>query len=72
MIFESPKSLTATVHVRFNYSQSAAEPVTASDVEILHNILDKASELSPDHRELFLKFAEYLNGFYKKDGQSST
>ena len=72
MIFESPKSLTATVHVRFKYSESAAAPVTATDVEMLNNILDRASELSPDHRELLVKFAEYINGLYKKEGQSST
>lgn len=71
-MFESPKSLTATVHVRFNYGPSAAEPVTATDVEMLNNILDRASELSPDHRELLVKFAEYINGLYKKEGQSST
>jgi len=72
MIFESPKSLTATVHVRFNYGESKSEPVTVMDVTILNKILDRASELSPDHRELLIKFAEYINGLYKKDGQSST
>ncbi len=72
MIFESPKSLTATVHVRFNYSESAAEPVTASDIEMLNNILDRASDLSPEHRELLVKFAEYINGLYQKEGQSSS
>lgn len=72
MIFESPRSLTATIHVRFNYSEPAAEPVTAMDVEIVNKILDQASELSPEHRELLAKFAEYINGFCKKEGQSST
>jgi len=71
-MFESPKSLTATVHVRFKYIESESEPVTIGDVEILNKVLDRASELSPDHRELLIKFAEYINGLYKKDGQSST
>ena len=70
-MFESPKSLTATVHVRFNYSDPETGPVTASDVEMLNKILDKASELSPDHRELLVKFADYINGLYKEE-QSPT
>lgn len=67
MIFQSPQSLTATVHVRFNYGEPKSEPVTTSDVEMLNKILDKASELSPDHRELLVKFADYINGLYKKE-----
>ncbi len=70
-MFESPQSLTATVHVRFNYREPESAPVNASDVEMLNKILDKASELSPDHRELLVKFADYINGLYK-EGQSPT
>ena len=70
-MFESPKSLTATVHVRFNYREAQSEPVTTSEVEMLNKILDKASELSPDHHELLVKFADYINGLYKEE-QSPT
>lgn len=67
MMLESPKSLTATVHVRFNYKQLESGPVTASDVAVLNKLLDKSSELSPDHRELLLKFTDYINGLYKEE-----
>jgi len=66
-MFESPQSLTANVHVRFNYKEPKSAPVTASDVEMLNKILDKASGLSPDHRELLVKFAEYINGLFKEE-----
>lgn len=67
-MFESPKSLTATVHVRFNYKELESAPVTASDVEMLNKILDKASGLSPDHQDLLVKFADYIKELL--EGQS--
>jgi len=70
-MFESPQSLTANVHVRFNYKEPKSAPVTANDVEMLNKVLDKADELSPDHRELLVKFADYISGLYKEE-QSPT
>lgn len=58
-MFESPKSLTATVYVRFHYKQSETK-VEASELELVNKILDQASDMSPERRELLLKFADYL------------
>ena len=58
--FESPKSLTATVYVRFHYKEREPEPVSPGETEMVHRILDRASELNPEMQEVLLKFADYL------------
>lgn len=69
-MFESPKSLTATVYVRFNYKQSEIK-VEASELELINRILDQASDMSPEQRELLLKFADYLTyNMHKKNEQN--
>jgi len=59
-MFETPKSLTAVVHVRFNYQESAAKTPDSEEIEILSNIVDQASNLSPEMQEIVVKFADYL------------
>lgn len=59
-MIESPKSLTALVHVRFHYKEPEAKPVGESELELVGRILDRASELSREQQELLLKFAHYL------------
>jgi len=59
--FEPPKSLTATIYVRFHYKETETQPVTEGETAMINRILDKASELSPDLREILIKFADYLN-----------
>lgn len=60
-MIETPKSLTAIVHVKFNYQESAAKAPDAREIEILSRILNQSSELSPDMQEIMVKFADYLS-----------
>lgn len=70
-MFQAPKSLTATVHVRFHYQEPESGAVDAGEIEMVSKILDQASELSPELRELLVKFANYLNELsHKTDEQS--
>lgn len=72
-MLESPKSLTATIHVRFNYKEREAEPIGERQVEIINRILDRTSELDPELQDLVVKFASYLNEIgQKEDRQSSS
>lgn len=57
---ESPKSLTAIIHVKFDY-KGAEQPISQGEMEILSHILDRAVELSPESREILVKFADYLS-----------
>lgn len=59
-MIETPKSLTAIIHVKFNYEQSAAKTPDAKDIELLSNILDQTSNLAPEMQEIIAKFADYL------------
>jgi len=58
---ESPKSLTAVVHVKFHYKEVEAKPVSEADIEMVSRILDQAAGLKPELQEVLVKFAEYLN-----------
>lgn len=57
---ESPKSLTALVHIRFHYGEVPSKPPGKSEIEILAGLLDHASELDPTLQELLVKFADYI------------
>ncbi len=59
-MIETPKSLTAVIHVKFNYHESEAKTPDAKEIEILSDILDQASNLSPEMQETVVKFADYL------------
>jgi len=63
---ESPKSLTAIVHVRFDYEGVEAESVSQGEIEIMSHILDRVSELPPEQQEILVKFADYLNGLARQ------
>ena len=63
---ESPKSLTAVIHVRFNYKEAQAKPVDEGQVEIMGQILDKAEELPSEYQEMLVRFANYMQGIGKK------
>jgi len=67
-MIESPKSLTAIVHVKFHYKELGSKPVDQDEIEMLAKILDQGSELSPGMQEILLKFADYLNQNMKRDG----
>lgn len=71
-MFESPKSLTATIYVRFNYKEPESQPSEETRTEIIGKILDRASELAPELQEILAKFTDYLNQLDpKKEGQDS-
>ncbi|HUV53013.1 MAG TPA: hypothetical protein VMW64_08065 [Dehalococcoidia bacterium] len=57
---EVPKSLTALVHVKFNYQEPEDKGVSESEVEILSHILDQASNLPTEMQEILVAFANYL------------
>lgn len=69
-MLETPKSLTAVIHVMFNYKKPEAKPLSEGETQIIGRILDHASELSTDKQELLVKFADYINQLGKKDEQS--
>lgn len=55
-----PKSLTATIHVRFHYAEDETRPVTDCPIDLVANLLEHVGDLSPDLQELVVKFANYL------------
>ena len=60
-MMNSPKSLTATVHIRFNYDGPEAKPVEESQVEMINRILDGAADLDPTLRDLLISFVAHLS-----------
>lgn len=66
-MFESPKSLTATIYVRFHYKETETKPLTESETAMINSILDKASLLPPNQQEILIKFADYLNQLGKEE-----
>ena len=60
-MIESPKSLTAVVHVRFHYKELETKPIGEGEIEIMSRILDRTSELPPELQEMVVKFTDYLN-----------
>ncbi|MBA7703421.1 hypothetical protein ES703_112207 [subsurface metagenome] len=60
-MLQSPKSLTATIHVKFHYGELTANPVGESETELLNRILDQASQMDPSLQEILVNFVNYLN-----------
>lgn len=69
-MLQSPKSLTATVHIRFHYYEPEGKPADESQVEMMNRILDHASELDPSLQELLISFANYLSELKNKEGEA--
>lgn len=67
-MFNKPQSLTATVYVKFHYKEPESK-VEAGEVEKVNIILDKASDMSPELRELLIKFANYLAQIETEEGK---
>ena len=72
-MLRTPKSLTATIHVQFNYDgEEEPKPASGSEMKLANKILDRTSELEPDLQNTILKFVDYLNKLGGKgDGQST-
>ena len=62
MILQSPKSLTATIHVRFHYKEEEEQqkPPDEDGLQIINRLLDKAAELQPSLQDLLVRFADHL------------
>jgi len=60
-MLESPKSLTATIYMRFHYKEPETEAPSQGTTETIGRILDQATEMDPELQELLNKFASYLN-----------
>jgi len=58
---ETPKSLTAVAHVKFNYQETEAKTSDTREIEMLSRILGQTSSLSPERQEIMVKFADYLS-----------
>jgi len=70
-MIKSPKSLTATIHVRFNYDGSESKVISGEGpTEIIGRILDQAADMEPEMQELLVRFADYLNG--KRDDKAKS
>ena len=68
-MIESPKSLTAVIHIRFHYREEESKPTTESGIEILSKLIDRVSELDPEYQELLIKFANHLKEMCNKEGR---
>ena len=60
-MMQSPKSLTATIHVKFHYGKLQAKPEGESQTELLNRILDQASQMEPGLQETVVAFVNFLN-----------
>jgi len=65
-MIKSPKSLTATIHVRFHYKENETDPLEQGTTETIAKILDEASDMDPGLQELLIKFANYLSQISQK------
>lgn len=59
-MMQTPKSLTATVHIRFHYDETKSKPPSEGEIELLNRLMDQATELEPKLQELLVKFADYI------------
>ncbi len=71
-MIESPKSLTAIVHIKFHYEELGKQQnkLGGDELDMIGKLLERASTLGPDMQELLGKFADYLQKVgCKEDGQ---
>jgi len=68
---KSPTSLTATIHVSFDYHEPEPKTGSQDDIDLLNRIFDQASNLPDDMQQVLIRFARYLAGLeHKKEGWS--
>jgi len=76
-MIQSPKSLTAVVHVRFHYNdEKINKPPSRQEMELFSQLREQASEMEPDLQEILLQFAGHLkkassDGKRKETGEQS-
>lgn len=59
-MIQSPKSLTATIHIRFHYAEPETSPVTEGEAAMVGRLLEQTADLDPDLQEVMIKFANFL------------
>lgn len=59
-MIQAPRSLTATIHVRFHYKEPESEPVSEGETQIIDKLLSHTEDMTPELQEILLKFASYL------------
>ncbi len=63
---ETPKSLTAIVHVKFHYDDNrSTEPRRA---ELLSRMLEHAVELKPELQQMLVDFASHMDKVSSEPG----
>ena len=65
-MIQPPKSLTAIVHMRFQYQEPETRPAGEGEIELISNILEQAADLPPDLQATLLQFADYLSKLGQK------
>ena len=61
-MIQGPKSLTATVHVRFHYAEPEVKTAVEGQTQMIAKLLEHTTDLDPELQELLIKFANYLKG----------
>ena len=59
-MMQLPKSLTATVHIRFQYAEPETTPVADCPIELVAKLIENVGDLPPELQEVIFKFANYL------------
>lgn len=59
-MIQSPKSLTATVHVRFHYAEPETKPLSEGETQMIADLLEHVTDLEPELQEILIKFASHL------------
>lgn len=67
-----PKSLTATIHVRFHCDDVKSGPPRQGEIELLDRLMNHAADLDPALQDLLVKFADYINKLRSEDPKSQT
>lgn len=65
-MLQTPKSLTAVVHVKFHYKEPEMKSVSEGEIEMVSRMLNHASEMPVEYQEILIKFADHLKQFAGK------
>lgn len=59
-MIQSPRSLTAIVHVKFHYGEGISKAPDESQIELLNNLMEKTSSLDPELQRILVGFADQM------------
>ena len=63
-----PSSLTAIVHMKFQFDEKEKKLVGQAEIQLLDELLDRAGDLDPELQEMLVKFADYVSVHSTKRG----